>query len=1226
MVDFDRLIAFVDAQLFEHAQRHLRDAEVFVLKGAWANQTYEKIAEIHSYTSQYLQSDVGFKLWRELTEVFGEKISKTNFKTILERHYSNFIEQAQGDPTLQGPPSPSIPIETHSDAATAFLNAELPMVPNRNWGEAIDVSVFYGRQEELVTLRQWVVQDHCRLLALLGMGGIGKTTLAVKLADLLEDEFECILWRSLRNVPTIEETLAEWIQSLPHPEEVPALDTLDNKANFLVNYLRQHRCLLFLDNFESILQSGTSTGSYNPGYEGYGLVLRYIAENPHQSCVILTGREKPSGFAPREGPFLPVRSLQLKGLKIGEVQSLFADKGCEGIQDEQTQALVEHYGGNPLALKIVAAALYEIGGGNVNELLPYLNQTIFRFDDINNLLARHFNRLSAAERQVMYWLAINRDPVAWSQLDTDIVPGTLDQSLLATFQSLSRRSLIERENQQWFLQPAILEYVTQRLVSGVCAEILGGEWAMLQRYALIKAQSLDYIREAQRRFIVQPVLNHLQVEWGSTQATIDQLRSRLQTFKEKTPAQPGYVAGNILNLLRELNVDLAGLDCSGLTIWQADFRQISLQGTNFSHCDVSNSVFTAVLNATISVAFSPDGNFFALGNTDNQVRIWQVAGFKELLTRQGHDSWVHTVAFSPDGEYLASGSFDHTIRLWLVQTGDCIAVLRGHKGWVRSVAFSQDGQTLASGSDDCTVKVWDIPTGTCRKTLIGHQDVVEAVAFSPNGQYLATAGNDCSIRLWEADTGTFIRAFTGHRNWVYTIAFSTDSQQIISGSNDCTVRIWDIQTGQCLQNLQGHHQAVRSVVYSPALPETEISALPQAIAGAIIVSGSQDCTVRIWEAATGKCLKVLKGHAERVWSVALHPSEQMLLSGSTDSTLKLWNPRTGQSLRTVQTSCAGLKSIVFSPNGALIASGGDDKTIRIWDEASGKCIQKMQGHSGWIWDLAFSPDGQMLASASGDRTVQLWDMNSGQSCQSLIGHLDIVFSVAIDPTGKWVATGSNDQTFKLWDVQRGTCIRSWENQGIIWSLAFNPQGSYLATSGGYQGVSLWDISTGNCLQVLRSAEAMVHSIAFSPDGQWLASGREDCLVEVWDWQRNHCAHRFNHQSRVWSVAFSSDGEYLASGGFDHTVKIWQVSTGQCLHMLQLHEGEVWSVVFHPQQSWLASSSQDGQVILWDTINGRPFNTLRETRLYEQLDITQTKGLSAAQKQSLQKLGAVYEAS
>lgn len=180
----------------------------------------------------------------------------------------------------------------------------------RDLRSAPDTSFFFGRVPELAMLRQWVLQEQCKLIVLFGVGGIGKTTLSVKLAHQIGEGFDYVIWRSLRNAPPLDALLVDLIQFLtPTPiAELP--ETLDGKIANLLECLQQ-RCLLVLDNCETILQERSQAGAYRAGYENYGSLLKCIGETHHKSCIVLTSREKPAEVVQLEGPATPVRSLQL---------------------------------------------------------------------------------------------------------------------------------------------------------------------------------------------------------------------------------------------------------------------------------------------------------------------------------------------------------------------------------------------------------------------------------------------------------------------------------------------------------------------------------------------------------------------------------------------------------------------------------------------------------------------------------------------------------------------------------------------------------------------------------------------------------------------------------------------------------------------------------------------------------------------------------------------------
>ncbi|OKH44037.1 hypothetical protein NIES2101_29300 [Calothrix sp. HK-06] len=183
--------------------------------------------------------------------------------------------------------------------------------PKRDWGEAPDVSIFYNRSAELLQLRRWLLEERCRLVALLGIGGIGKSTLAVKLGLQVQSEFDVVVWRSLHSSPPVGDKLTSILQfSLwSARKEVLIPDSFDGKLSKLIECLSSNRCLIILDNAETILSSGGQTGLCRPGYEGYAQSIKTIAEVPHNSCVILTSTEKPREIGLLEGEATKVKSL-----------------------------------------------------------------------------------------------------------------------------------------------------------------------------------------------------------------------------------------------------------------------------------------------------------------------------------------------------------------------------------------------------------------------------------------------------------------------------------------------------------------------------------------------------------------------------------------------------------------------------------------------------------------------------------------------------------------------------------------------------------------------------------------------------------------------------------------------------------------------------------------------------------------------------------------------------
>ncbi|MGB7440066.1 MAG: NB-ARC domain-containing protein [Coleofasciculaceae cyanobacterium] len=1102
---------------------------------------------------------------------------------------------------------------------------QISTAKQQDWGTAPDVTVFYGRTEELATLKQWTIDKHCRLISLVGLGGMGKTTLSVKLTQQVQEEFDYVIWRSLRNAPVLPELLADLICFLSNQQETDLPETMDGKISRLLDYLQISRCLLVLDNAESILCSNERAGTYRQGYEGYGQLFSCIAESPHQSCLVLTTREKPREISYQEGEHFPIHSFQLSGLSAENVQEIFREKGFT-VSTEQGQALVEQYAGNPLALKIVATTIQELFDGDITE---FLEQGTVIFGDIYNLLDQQFNRLSPVEKQTMFWLAINREWVSLSELRVDILPAVSVRSLLEALESLQLRSLIEKatptltqkSSVSFTQQPVIMEYVTERLIEQLSQEISTTEIIFFDRYSLIKAQAKDYLRNAQIRLILRPIANKLLALFGnreSLKTCLMEILSKLRLPGAKEP-KPGYAGGNVLNLLWQLQIDPGDSDFSYLTVWQAYLQGVNLHRVNFANADLSKSVFTQTLGGILSAAFSTDGKLLATG-IDNEIWLWQVADNRQLLSCTGHVSWVHSVAFSPEERILASGSNDQTIRLWDVNTGQCLKTLRGHTGCIYSIAFSPDGRILASGSNDQTVRLWDISTGQCLNVLSGHSNHLLSVIFSPDGQTLISSSEDQTVRLWQVQTGECLRIIETHINWILSVALSPDGQTLATGSDGKTVKFWDITTGECLKTLADCNSYVWAIDYSHQVnnvnnPDRQI-----------LATGSEDKTVRIWDAVMGECLQTLQGHTDRVWLVLFNPDGSTLLSASENQTVKLWDVQTGQCLRTLESYSNSVLSVAFSDDGQLIASSGQDQQVRLWDVAREECIKTMQGHTNIVSIVTFAPkldERLILASGSDDCTIRIWDGYTGECLRTIWGHSSWVQSLSFSANGQILASASRDYTVKLWDWQTGECLQTLTGHTHrVKSVAFSRDGKTLVSGSDDKTIKLWEVSTGKCIQTFPSHQDGVLAVAFSSCGGRLASGSGE-TIKLWDISTGECLQTLvGHTHRVRSVVFSPDGQTLASASDDETVKLWQVRTGKNFRTLQGHLKEVWSVVFSTDGQTLASGSGDETIKLWSAETGECLQTLRADRPYEGMNIKGAIGLTAAQKATLKALGAV----
>lgn len=521
-MDVEEALAILDKALRPGGLTNIQE---LVFRQAWQGQTYLETAHHFGYDADYVK-DVGSRLWQLLSEAFREKVTKSNFQSVLRRRcleanpkqLPGFMEEPH---PLQAPNElPEVAKLTAGDQ-TIQLNSlstmpqlktieHVTLNSRQDWGEALDTSFFYGRTVELATLEEWVDSDRCRLIALFGMGGMGKTALAVKLAEKVQGKFDYLVWRSLRNAPAVVEVLTDLVRFLSS-QGVPEAETLDSTISRLVECLRRHRCLLVLDNFETILCGGNinapqshRAGHYREGYEGYGQLLRRISEALHQSCLILTSREKPIGLASKEGRTLPVRSLQITGLDSAAGQKVLQATGLNP-PIERGQALIDCYAGNPLALRIVSRTIQDLFNDDITH---FLEQGTLVFGDIRDLLAQQFNRLSQLEKQVIYWLVTNHRLASLLELAGDGSPVS-HWELLEALESLQRRSLIESNLVELKHQPVVIEYLTKQLIEQVHAETGMSKMLPVNGYDQAPTSINGYLQESQVELIHQLITDQL---------------------------------------------------------------------------------------------------------------------------------------------------------------------------------------------------------------------------------------------------------------------------------------------------------------------------------------------------------------------------------------------------------------------------------------------------------------------------------------------------------------------------------------------------------------------------------------------------------------------------------------------------------------------------------------------------------------------------------------------
>ena len=422
---------------------------------------------------------------------------------------------------------------------------------------------FYGRTEELKLLDQLITENRYRIITLVGMGGIGKTALAAQFTKIAKNKFQyVVIWKNLRTTASFEDFLNELLNLLSvNTNKLVATST--DRVEILINYLKDNKYLLIIDDLTEILTESNGCKNYKQGWENFGKFLEDTALQPHESIILITCHEHPENLNQPN-----IKTIELKGLNVQEIKEMFPNLQPQSDPEYSWEKLLEYYGGNPGILNIVAKQISETYDDDISKFIENHDEHIYgsnsnRLEDKNkDIFNKQFNKLTPKAQELMYWLAIKNEPLTREKI----------KSLLPSYNTyintLKYLCLIIDDPSGYTQSPMIMDYVTEKIIDQVVEDISTKNPQIINDYPLIDSQDKEYIKDIQKRRFLEPIVDKLlkSKNLGGKQTIKENLISMLDDWRKEQP-ESGYMGGNILTLLLHLEIDFKGSDFSGNSSW-----------------------------------------------------------------------------------------------------------------------------------------------------------------------------------------------------------------------------------------------------------------------------------------------------------------------------------------------------------------------------------------------------------------------------------------------------------------------------------------------------------------------------------------------------------------------------------------------------------------------------------------------------------------------------------
>lgn len=464
-MDINEALRVADELVLAKTGKHLDNLQQEILRGSWQGKKYSQIAKEFKCGDRHV-GNVASKLWQMISEILEENVTKSSFRSAIERYHisqsSNFLSfnfVQRGSINVCTEPIHHSKAKQNSPPPPPSTEESPQDKPRLNLRDAPAIAKFYHRTCELTTLENWISQKQCRLVAILGISGTGKSAIARHLITQIQTQFDCIFWHSLRTFPTLETTLKKIIEFICDRPVTDLPDRIEAQLAILLEYLRNSRCIIICDDGQQLFQSEQLSGTYKTGYENYGTFFKILGEMEHNSCLIFTSSEPALEMLTFPPDYQGVQVLYLTGVSEAAAREILQQNDL--LDQDKWAELINLFQANPLYLKLIARTINNLFAGRVAEYLSYQSELSILGDELSFIFQQQYERLSEIEKKVLNALTVQAAPANFPQLLKSYQG--LPTDVFSAIQSLVRRGLIAQKihNQETVFQviPAFQQYV-----------------------------------------------------------------------------------------------------------------------------------------------------------------------------------------------------------------------------------------------------------------------------------------------------------------------------------------------------------------------------------------------------------------------------------------------------------------------------------------------------------------------------------------------------------------------------------------------------------------------------------------------------------------------------------------------------------------------------------------------------------------------------------------------